>query len=47
MKQQKIMERLHNASERIERHDYEGAIAEFSKIIFYDKNSKIAYDKEF
>ena len=41
MKQQKIMERLHNVSERIERHDYEGALAEFTKIIFYDKNSKM------
>jgi hypothetical protein len=35
------MERLQSASAKIEQQDYEGALAEFSKIIFYDKNSKL------
>ena len=40
MKQQKIMERLQAASFHIESQNYEQALLEFAKIIFYDKNSK-------
>ncbi len=35
------MERLHKANDCIEVNNYEGALVEFNKIIFYDKNSKI------
>ena len=34
------MERLHKANDYIEVNNYEGALVEFNKIIFYDKNSK-------
>jgi hypothetical protein len=40
VKEQKIMERLHKANDLIEINNLEGALIEFSKIIFYDKNSK-------
>lgn len=35
------MERLHKANDLIEVNNLEGALVEFSKIIFYDKNSKL------
>lgn len=35
------MERLHRANDMIEINNLEGALVEFSKIIFYDKNSMI------
>ena len=34
------MERLQAASHSIDQQDYEQALVEFAKIIFYDKNSK-------
>ncbi len=34
------MERLQAASSNIEQQNYEQALIEFAKIIFYDKNSK-------
>jgi hypothetical protein len=34
------MERLHRANDFIEINDLEGALAEFNKILFYDKKSK-------
>ena len=34
------MERLHKANDMIEVSNYEQALVEFNKIIFYDKNSK-------
>lgn len=34
------MERLHKANDMIEIGNYEQALVEFNKIIFYDKNSK-------
>ena len=37
------MERLHKANDYIEVNNYEGALVEFSKIIFYDKNSNRNY----
>jgi tetratricopeptide (TPR) repeat protein len=33
------MEKLHNANNMIEVNNLEGALSEFTKIIFYDKNS--------
>jgi hypothetical protein len=38
------MERLHKANDLIEINNLEGALVEFSKIIFYDKNSKYIID---
>lgn len=43
VKEQKIMERLHSANDRIENDDMEGALNEFNKIIFYDKNIPEVY----
>jgi Tfp pilus assembly protein PilF len=37
------MERLQSASAKIDQQDYEGALVEFAKIIFYDKNIPEAY----
>lgn len=37
------MERLHKANDCIEINNFEGALIEFNKIIFYDKNSKPQY----
>ncbi|CDW77540.1 tetratricopeptide repeat protein 16 [Stylonychia lemnae] len=37
------MERLHRANDYIEVNNYEGALVEFSKIIFYDKNIPEVY----
>ena len=42
VKEQKIMERLHRANDMIEVSNFEQALVEFNKIIFYDKNSILA-----
>ena len=39
------MERLHKANDCIEVNNFEGALVEFNKIIFYDKNSKFSLCK--
>ena len=39
------MERLQSASQMIDKQNYEGALIEFAKIIFYDKNSKITCNR--
>jgi hypothetical protein len=36
------MEKLHRANDMIEVNNLEGALVEFSKIIFYDKTSNYA-----
>ena len=43
VKEQKIMERLQAATECISRLDFEAAIVEFNKVIFYDKNIPEVY----
>ena len=43
VKKKNIMERLHRANDMIEVNDLEGALTEFSKIIFYDKNIPEVY----
>lgn len=39
----KIMERLHKANDLLEVNDYEGALIEFNKIVFFDKNSNFLF----
>ncbi len=43
MKEQKIIERLHRANDLIEVNNYEGALVEFQKILFFDKNIPEVY----
>ena len=43
VKEQKIMERLQAATECVSRLDFEAAIVEFNKVIFYDKNIPEVY----
>ena len=43
VKEKKIKERLNAASECIHKLDYEGALIEFNKVIFYDKNIPEVY----
>ncbi len=43
MKEQKIIERLHRANDFIEVNNYEGALVEFQKILFFDKNIPEVY----
>ena len=39
VREQKILEKLHRANDYIEINDLESALSEFSKILFFDKNS--------
>lgn len=43
MKEQKIIERLHRANDLIEVNNFEGALVEFQKILFFDKNIPEVY----
>jgi len=43
VKEEKKMEKLKRANDKIEVNDFEGALSEFSKILFYDKNIAEVY----
>ena len=38
IKEKNILERLQSATEQVNQMNYEGALIEFNKVLFYDKN---------
>ena len=43
VKEKKIMEKLQSATDLVNKMEYEGALIEFNKVLFYDKNIPEVY----